>query len=61
MSYCNEDGLFSKTQSLNLVACYNILRFLIKFEIDFEAPHGEIFTSEYFLLFIVTKIVSDAT
>lgn len=29
----------SKTRSLNLVAGCNVLRFLIKFEIDFETPH----------------------
>jgi len=51
----------SKTRSLNLVAGCNILRFLIKFEIDFETPHWEIFTPECLVLFIVTKIVSDTT
>jgi hypothetical protein len=51
----------SKTRPLNLVGGCNILRLLIKFEIDFETPHGEIFTSECLVLFIVTKIVSDPT
>lgn len=51
----------SKTRSLNLVAGCNVLRLLIKFEIDFETPHGEIFTPERLVLFIVTQIVSDAT